>query len=512
MIISFLLYLLLPSLFSTLSISQPLRGRLIDCGATFDTDFNGLKWLSDKDFITTGLPRNLSIQYQDATLSTVRTFPYENNLHKKFCYVVPVYRTGKYLVRTTYFYGGVNENVNPPVFDQIVDGTFWVMVNTTNDYLRNLTSYYEGVFMATGKSMSVCLAANQYTDSDPFMSALELVLLDNSLYNSTDFTSFGLSLISRNSFGYNGSIIRYPDDVFDRYWEPYGDINSTASRIRDVEVSGFWNIPPLKVFQTQLSVNQPEQLEILWPSEPIPNSTYYIALYFADDPGSSRVFSVYINGVQYYNDLNMTSDGVSIIAKQWPLAGLTNITLSPAAGSRIGPLINAGEIFGILPLGGRTLTRDVIALEKLKESFVYPPVDWTGDPCLPRGYSWTGVSCSEGPRIRVTNLNLTGMGLSGSISPSIADLTGLSEIYLANNNLEGSIPDFSTLKLLEILHLEDNQITGEIPSSLGNMEKLRGVFLQNNNLTGQVPGNLIGKPGLDFRYSPGNPSLSIPQS
>lgn len=113
------------------------------------------------------------------------------------------------MVRTTYYYGGANGLDSPPVFDQIVDGTVWSVVNTTEDYDRGLTSYYEGVFEAKGKSISVCIGSNTYTDSDPFISALEVVLLGESLYNTTDFVNHGLRLVARHSFGYTGSNLRY---------------------------------------------------------------------------------------------------------------------------------------------------------------------------------------------------------------------------------------------------------------------------------------------------------------
>ncbi|CAK9137194.1 unnamed protein product [Ilex paraguariensis] len=498
------------------SLSQSPRGVFIDCGTTVRSVIDGREWAPDTGYISTGTPRNLTTPDLVPILSTVRTFPIQGNVFKKFCYVIPVYRTGKYLVRTMYFYGGVNGNPAPPVFDQMIDGTFWSVVNTTEDFVKGMSSYYEGVFVAAGKTMSLCLAANTYTDSDPFISALEFVLLENSLYNSTDFGKYGLHLIARHGFGYSGPIIRYPDDQFDRYWEPFGENNPTIMRVRNVSVSGFWNLPPLKVFQTELTVGQAEPMELQWPPNSISNSTYYIALYFADDrdssSGNSRVFNITINGVTYYPDMNVTPAGAVVFANQWVLAGLTKITLTPAAGSNIGPLINAGEVFEVLLLGGRTLTRDVIALEKMKNSFQNPPLDWTGDPCLPRQYSWTGVTCSEGPRIRVTALNLTGMGLSGSLSPSIANITALTGMWFGNNSLSGSIPDLSPLKQLAILHLEDNQLSGEIPQSLGNIDSLRELFLQGNNFTGQVPNGLTSKPGLNLRISPGNPFLTPPRS
>ncbi|XP_031114027.1 putative leucine-rich repeat receptor-like serine/threonine-protein kinase At2g14440 [Ipomoea triloba] len=509
--IPFCSLLLFLSLFFSLSLCQPPRRALINCGSAVGSVIDGQEWLPDGDYIAVGTPKSVSFPGLDPRLSTARTFPIVGNNFKKFCYVVPVFRGGKYMVRTTYFYGGVNGNPNPPVFDQIVDGTLWSAVNTTQDYLRQTPTYYEGVFLAAGKTMRVCLGANDHTDSDPFISALEILLVGDSLYNSTDFNNFALRLYARHSFGYSGPPIRYPDDQFDRYWEPFGVHSPAEPNLSNVSVSGFWNLPPQKLFQTQLGTNRPVPLELLWPPSPLPNATYHIALYFADDrdTSSGRVFNISLNGLVYYPNLNVTPSGLAVFTNEWLLSGVTNITLNPAPGSSVGPLINAGEIFQVLPLGGKTHTRDVIALERLKGSFKSPPLDWNGDPCLPPQFPWTGVVCSGGSRIRVIALNLTRMGLSGTISPSIANLSALSGIWLGNNNLSGDIPDLSSLKRLETLHLEDNLLGGEISPSLGSIESLNELFLQNNNLTGKVPDSLVRKPGMNLRTS-GNPFLSQP--
>ena len=159
---------------------------------------------------------------------------------------------------------------------------------------------------------------------------------------------------------------RYPDDQFDRFWEPHGGNDSTVSGNRDIYVSEFWNVPPLKVFETAMTNTKVEHLEFSWPPAFLRNSTYYIALYFVEDRNSSsRVFDVSINNVMYYHNLNVTPAGACVFATRWPLVGPTTITLTPAMGSKIGPLINAGEIFEVLDLGGRTSTRDGMVSFKL---------------------------------------------------------------------------------------------------------------------------------------------------
>ncbi|XP_072961628.1 senescence-induced receptor-like serine/threonine-protein kinase [Typha angustifolia] len=500
---------------SALSQAPKLSGFLIDCGSVSSlVDARGLTWSSDDRFISSGVPLNVSIPGLEPTLSTLRSFPYRPSSaarNRKFCYIIPIYRGGRYLVRTTYFYGGVNGLGAPPVFDQIVDGTFWTKVNTTADYAAGMSSYYEAVFLAKGKTISVCIAGNAaYTESDPFISALEVILLDNSVYNATNFNENAMGLIARSKFGSPGPIERYPDDRYDRYWQPFIDNSDAVSSTHNVTVTNFWNHPPADVFSTALVAAQDGALVLQWPPLSLPNSSYYIALYFGDTlPDSFRSFNVFINDYIFYNRLSVTSSGLVVFATPWILSGETRITLTPE--SVLPPLINAGEVFGLFPLGRVTHTRDVISLEKIKESINNPPDDWYGDPCMPQGYSWTGISCSEGAsRVRVVTLNLSSMGVSGSLSPHIANLTALTAISFADNNISGTIPDLSKLNWLERLHLQDNHLTGTIPQSLGNVKKLRELYLQNNDLGGQVPTNVLTKPGLDLKLTPGNNFSSSP--
>ncbi|KAK1256937.1 putative leucine-rich repeat receptor-like serine/threonine-protein kinase [Acorus gramineus] len=497
----FLLSLL--TIFNPLHALPPPRGFSINCGSSNQSTVGGVEWITDDGFTTAGNKSTLrTTPGLMPVLSTLRYFP--DTFARKYCFVIPVAKGAKYLVRTTYFYGAFDGGDGPPVFDQIVGGTRWSEVNTTENFSKGLTSYYEIVVRALGKTMSVCLARNSRTTSSPFISALELEYLEDSMYNSTDFDAYALSTIARHQFGHEGRIVSYPDDLFNRYWEPFMDnANPIVESHSNVSSDDFWNLPPTMAFQKGLTTSRGKSLNLNWPAMPLPLANYYIALYFQDNrtpsPYSWRVFDVSVNGNKFYTALNVSTVGVVVYGMNWPLSGQTQITLTPKEGSPVGPVINAGEVFQIVPIHGRTRTRDVIAMEELVRSLKNPPSDWSGDPCLPRENSWTGVQCSEGKLIRVISLNLTNYGLSGSLDDNIRNLTAINHIWLGGNKLTGPIPDMRSLNGLVSLHLENNQFEGRIPESLGDLENLREVFLQNNHLQGPVPQNLKNRSGIDIR-------------
>ncbi|KAJ1262745.1 hypothetical protein BS78_09G133500 [Paspalum vaginatum] len=505
-----LLLLLLPAHLA-LAVAQGFRGfsYLLNCGAASPTtDRRGLRWDPDAAYVSAGAPRGVSLPgLLDPTLATLRAFPFRPEA--KFCYELPVDPNRRYLLRPTFFYGALFPSSAarpPPVFDLIVEGTFWTAVNTTDDALAGAASSYEGVFPATGRNMSFCLGVNpDYTDAGPFISALQVIQLDDSVYNATGFGTSAMGLIARTKFGSAGGIERYPDDIFDRYWQPFPDSKHAVSSTQNVTSADFWNLPPPDVFNTAFVAEQNAPLVLQWPPMPLQNDSYYVSLYFADTlPDNSRTFDVYINDYLFARGLNVTSAGLSVFATQWVLSGLTTVILKPASPSALPPLINAGEVFGLFPVGRLTHARDVRALESIKRNLQNIPEDWNGDPCMPLGYSWTGVTCDEGSRIRVISLNLSSMGLSGSLSPEIAKLTALTDISFANNRLNGSIPNLSNLSKLQRLHLQENQLSGSVPETLGMISALRELFLEHNELSGTVPDNLLNNSGLNYRFRPGN--------
>ena len=98
---------------------------------------------------------------------------------------------------------------------------------------------------------------------------------------------------------------------------------------------------------------------------------------------------------------------------------------------------------------------------------------------------WHGVTVTNN---RVTELQLGGNNLNGTIPTVIGELTELTLLRLENNTLHGNIPtEIGSLTNLESLRLEQNNLSGEIPSAIGNLENLVILWLFSNELTGQIP-------------------------
>ncbi|WVY92783.1 hypothetical protein V8G54_031871 [Vigna mungo] len=157
-----------------------------------------------------------------------------------------------------------------------------------------------------------------------------------------------------------------------------------------------------------------------------------------------------------------------------------------------------------------------------------------GDPC---GESWKGVTC-EGSA--VVSIELSGLGLDGTLGYLLSDLMSLrkldlsdnkihdtipyqlppnlTSLNLARNNLSGNLPYsfsamvslnylnlsnnalsmavgdvFANLSDLDILDLSFNNFSGDLPPSFGSLANLSSLFLQKNQLTGSLS-VLVGLP------------------
>ncbi|KAL9245391.1 hypothetical protein vseg_019052 [Gypsophila vaccaria] len=101
--------------------------------------------------------------------------------------------------------------------------------------------------------------------------------------------------------------------------------------------------------------------------------------------------------------------------------------------------------------------------------------------------NWEGVTCGR-EHNRVTVLDLSSRGLSGSISPFIGNLSFLNIIKLYNNSLFGEIPtQISRIFGLNELRLNNNTLVGEIPGNISHCVSLTNISLGFNKLEGKLP-------------------------
>ncbi|HMT69469.1 MAG TPA: gliding motility-associated C-terminal domain-containing protein [Saprospiraceae bacterium] len=137
------------------------------------------------------------------------------------------------------------------------------------------------------------------------------------------------------------------------------------------------------------------------------------------------------------------------------------------------------------------------------------------DPCNFNGIPWYGISCENG---RVTCIAMNGRGctlspgypgnnLKGILPSSLNSISELKYLFLGNNQLTGTIPNFNLTNLLYI-DLDQNQLNGEIPNlSLPNLRDLR---LYSNELSGEIPEFNLPKLEILYLYR-NNLTGSIPK-
>lgn len=98
---------------------------------------------------------------------------------------------------------------------------------------------------------------------------------------------------------------------------------------------------------------------------------------------------------------------------------------------------------------------------------------------------WDGITITNN---RVSSIFLASNNLTGSIPQQIGDLTNLKFLDLSYNQITGSIPsEIGNLTNLIRLILYNNQLTGIIPVEICNLTKLTNLELYNNQLSGPIP-------------------------
>lgn len=145
---------------------------------------------------------------------------------------------------------------------------------------------------------------------------------------------------------------------------------------------------------------------------------------------------------------------------------------------------------------------DAAVLMHMFSSLNSPPqlTKWSstgGDPCHD---SWKGVKCS-GPR--VTEIDISDLGLTGSMGFELDKLTSLTNFDISKNNLGNQLP-YQLPVNVQRLNLAGNGFSGGLPYSISTMTSLKYLNVSHNQFQGQLNdmfGSLSSLSMLDFSFN-----------
>ncbi|XP_021761979.1 protein STRUBBELIG-RECEPTOR FAMILY 5-like [Chenopodium quinoa] len=167
---------------------------------------------------------------------------------------------------------------------------------------------------------------------------------------------------------------------------------------------------------------------------------------------------------------------------------------------------------GVLTLvHSKTDSKDVTALNVMFTSLNSPKKlkDWESDGGDPCGDGWKGIECSKSS---VTEINLSGLGLTGSLGYQLSNLASVTYFDVSNNKLSGDIP-YQLPPNVKHLDLSNNGFTGTVPYSVSLMKSLKDLDLSHNQLNGQITDMFSSLSNLDLLDLSFNKlSGSLPQS
>ncbi|CAN6815932.1 unnamed protein product [Brassica oleracea] len=208
----------------------------IDCGTSSSSlDANNIKWVGDKDFITSGESATVSSTTVEKSLTTLRCFPTgESN-----CYNIPVTKGGRVLVRTMFYYGNYDGKASSPTFSVVFEGKHRGTVSISSAFEPYTL---ELIFAPASGETSVCFVRTS-SSSNPFVSSIEVADLADGMYDELG-PGEGLFYQQRVAYGTTETI---RSDLYGRFWLP-SEINilltGVPSSAASIDTSDASNKPP----------------------------------------------------------------------------------------------------------------------------------------------------------------------------------------------------------------------------------------------------------------------------
>ena len=92
----------------------------------------------------------------------------------------------------------------------------------------------------------------------------------------------------------------------------------------------------------------------------------------------------------------------------------------------------------------------------------------------------------------LSSIDLHSNQLYGSLSSILSNKTSkfLEVVDISNNQISGTIPEFSTSLNLKVLNIASNKLTGYIPNSISNLAKVERLDISRNQIGGTIPTSL----------------------
>ncbi|XP_062118264.1 probable LRR receptor-like serine/threonine-protein kinase At1g56140 [Humulus lupulus] len=108
---------------------------------------------------------------------------------------------------------------------------------------------------------------------------------------------------------------------------------------------------------------------------------------------------------------------------------------------------------------------------------------------LARNLLTGSLSPSIGNLTDMQDLSIESNALSGEVPKELGRLTKLISLSFSSNNFSGTLPqELGNLNKLQTLSIDSSGVSGEIPSTFANLTSLQSVSASDNELTGKIPG------------------------
>ncbi|XP_048564918.1 senescence-induced receptor-like serine/threonine-protein kinase [Triticum urartu] len=460
----------------------------IDCGnrRTNKDSTTGIQYHSDHRFVDGGLSHKISTEFMDDAANeqqkTLRSFPQGS----RNCYTLLSATGKKFLVRAMFTYGnydGLNSTMSGSVFrfGLHIGVNVWEAVNLTN-WDPSSTIWKEVLTVAPGNNLLVCLI--NFGTGTPFMSSLELRPLQDVMYPFVN-SSVSISYFRRIRFGQATEFItRYPLDPYDRFWEgwsfsyntyPWMTLN-TSSPVRRLPGDNTFQVPEGILQQASTLDTNYSFFEInvaVGPNLDPTNLQLLPIFHFAEvvDNNPNRSFNIYSGDEMLFPDFSPSRSQVDSMHQNGRFLHnpAASFLLNKTNNSVLPPLINAFELYSLVRMDNLTTdSKDVKYMKEVKKHYSVARINWNGDPCSPREYSWEGLTCDyskSNPNPRIVAVNLSTSGLKGGLTILFMNMVSLETLDLSHNNLTGGIPEYE-MKSMKVFDLSYNQLDGPIPHSI----------------------------------------------